>query len=246
MEVDTKVGASGLTLYRCLQKISQSNVNKKKNPNQLINREKHKLVNIKKSMSIRLALTSFNCLMLVGCNPNMPNIKTSDFTEIKPTENVQLLANKISINQESTQISNYMTLSESGMTNNLGNPLFELRLYANGKLINSFMAVSGRNYTQNRNRHVSGTEAPLPNGIYKVARTHTRGTITEAGERFLPITPQFSTGRTALGIHVDPSFNKNNGEDGTSGCIGMISREDLDTLLNYVNRYQPKYLDVQI
>lgn len=155
------------------------------------------------------------------------------------------LAQKVSIGK-TRETANYMTLTPSGRTNDLGNPLFELRIYANNQLLGSFLTVSGRRHTQHRDRHRSGTEAPLPNGTYTVARSYTRGNIPEAGERFLPITPLFPTGRTALGIHVDPSFNQHNGEDGTSGCIGLTSIRDLDQLLNYVYTYHPQYINVQI
>ncbi len=142
--------------------------------------------------------------------------------------------------------SNYMTLTPTGQENQLKNPIYELRLFANGQQVGSFMAVSGRWNTQQKERNRSGTEAPLPDGRYRVAIKTTRGTIAEAGDRFLPIQPLFKTGRTALGIHVDPSFNKSNGEDGTSGCIGLTNREDLSQLLEYVRNHRPQFLQVSI
>ena len=141
---------------------------------------------------------------------------------------------------------NYLTLKPTGRTNALGNPLYQLRLYANGQLIGTYTTVSGRAFTQNRNRNRAGTEAPLPNGNYKVSKTSIPGTIAEAGERFLPIQPLFQTGRSALGIHYDPSFEKANGEDGTSGCVALTNKSDLDQVLNYVRTYQPKYFKVNI
>jgi hypothetical protein len=143
-------------------------------------------------------------------------------------------------------LGSYMTLTPTGRTNALNNPLYELRVYTKGQLVDSFITVSGRAYTQSRNRHQSGTEAPLPDGRYTVAKSATRGTIAEAGDRFLPIQPLFRTGRTFLGFHVDPSFEKNNGEDGTSGCIGLVSRGDLDRLLSFVRTHRPQFLDVRI
>lgn len=140
----------------------------------------------------------------------------------------------------------YMTLTSMRQTNALGNPLYELRLYANGQSMGTFMTVAGRADTQNKNRHRSGTEAPLPDGRYRVARVPTHGTIPEAGDRFLPIQPLFQTDRTALGIHLDPSFEKNNGEDGTSGCIGLTNRRDLDRVLEYVRTHRPQYIEVNI
>lgn len=141
---------------------------------------------------------------------------------------------------------NYMTLSPTRETNPLGNPLYELRLYANGRPINAYLTVSGRKHTQNRNRNKAGTEAPLPDGKYKVTRLPIAGSIPEAGNLFLPIQPLFSTGRSALGIHYDPSFGKNNGEDGTSGCIALTNKQELNQVLNYVRTYQPQYLEVNI
>ncbi|MDF5736722.1 MULTISPECIES: L,D-transpeptidase [unclassified Nostoc] len=142
--------------------------------------------------------------------------------------------------------SNYMTLTPTGKANSLGNPLYELDLFANGQLIGKYISVSGRAYTQTRDRNRSGTEAPLPDGKYKVATATTRGSIPEAGDRFLPIQPLFSTGRSSLGIHYDPSFDKNNGEDGTSGCVALTNRQDLSQVLEYVYAYRPQFLEVII
>lgn len=142
--------------------------------------------------------------------------------------------------------SNCMTLTPKGKPNKLGNPLYILTLYANGQQVDVFETVSGRAHTQDKDRDLSGTEAPLPNGKYRVATSTKRGTIAEAGKLFLPIYPNFRTGRTALGIHVDPSFNQNNGEDGTSGCIGLTNQEDLSKVLKYVSTYRPKLLEVDI
>jgi hypothetical protein len=141
---------------------------------------------------------------------------------------------------------NYMTLTPTGITNSLGNPIYSLNLYANGQLIASYPSVAGRARTQNRNRHRGGTEAPLPDGEYKVARNVVPGTIVEAGRVFLPIYPRFTTGRASLGIHYDPSYEKRNGEDGTSGCIGLTNERDLYGVLNYVRTYPPAFLQVDI
>ncbi|CCI05967.1 hypothetical protein MICAD_1440022 [Microcystis aeruginosa PCC 7941] len=46
--------------------------------------------------------------------------------------------------------------------------------------------------------------------------------------------------------HYDPSFEKPNGEDGTSWCIALTNRADLDQVLNYVRTYRPQYLEVNI
>ena len=131
-------------------------------------------------------------------------------------------------------------------TNKLGNPFYSLEAYQNGKLIDSFTSISGRAHTQTRNRHRRGTEAPLPDGVYLVGSHLTNGSLFEVGGKFLPIYPRFSTGRTALGIHYDPSFNQNNGEDGTSGCIGLTTKTDRDLVQSFVLKYKPKTLVVEL
>ena len=148
--------------------------------------------------------------------------------------------------QQLVQQGSYMTLTLMGRTNAQGNPLYQMNLYVNGQLMRTYAVVSGRAYSQNRDRHQAGTQAPLPDGLYAVAGSAVRGTSPEVGSRFLPIQPLFRTGRSALGIHYDPSFEKNNGEDGTEGCIALTNKSDLDDLLNYVRIYRPKYLQVNI
>lgn len=141
---------------------------------------------------------------------------------------------------------NYMTLIPTNTTNAVGNFIYELQLYGNGQLIAAYPTVTGQATTQNKNRHKEGTEAPLPDGKYSVASSAVPGTTPEVGELFLPIEPLFSTGRTALGIHYDPSFQKTNGEDGTQGCIALTRKQDLDKVLDYVKIYQPQYLEVRL
>ena len=53
----------------------------------------------------------------------------------------------------------YMRLERTERKNKLGNPLYRLCLYARGQLLTSYYSVTGRAYTQYRNRHRSGTQA---------------------------------------------------------------------------------------
>jgi hypothetical protein len=141
---------------------------------------------------------------------------------------------------------NFMVMRPTTITNRFGNPLYELQMFADGKLIASVLTVSGRAHTQSRNRNQSGTEAPLPNGKYTVSRQWVAGSSAEVGGRFLPINPQFNTGRFALGIHYDPSFERNPKEDGTEGCIATTNKQDLDVVLAFVRIHKPHYLNVSI
>ena len=145
-----------------------------------------------------------------------------------------------------TNTENYMMLVPTGNYNELRNPLYELRLFVNGEKVGAYKAESGRADTQDNDRNRSGTEAPLPDGEYRIATKVTPGRVYEAGDRFLAIYPQFRTGRSELGIHYDPSHGKPNGEDGTSGCIGLINKDDLTEVLNFVRAYHPQRLKVEI
>lgn len=152
------------------------------------------------------------------------------------------------IESEPTAAVNYphLTMRNSGQRNRYGNPIYVVAMYDKGRLMGTVNAVTGRAHTQQRNRNVAGTEAPLPNGQYRVATNWIGGTHPEVGGRFLPITPLFSTGRTALGFHVDPSYNKDKKEDGTAGCIGLTSVAERDRLFNFVQQHKPKYLQVAL
>ena len=173
--------------------------------------------------------------------PEIPLFQKSEY--ISPVREIKISPTNISKLFESK---NYIILAPTDTVNGLENPLYQLQLYANGKLLASYKVVTGRAYTQNRNRHISGTEAPLPDGKYKLFYTTIAGTHPEVGGRFLPIQPLFQTGRSALGIHYDPSFEKRNGEDGTTGCIALTNKSEFEQVLNYIRTYRPQYLEVDI
>lgn len=140
----------------------------------------------------------------------------------------------------------YLLMRPSGQSNQFGNPIYTIVMFANGREVGRVNSVTGRAHTQSRNRHQPGTEAPLPNGKYRVSTSWIPGSIAEAGSKFLPISPMFSTGRTELGFHVDPSFNKNPKEDGTAGCIGLTTVAEREQLFEFVRKHKPAYLNVQI
>ncbi len=185
-------------------------------------------------------------------NPNQENSKSTQVEQ--PPDKKSNVDKPVAVTKKVSNMgcsapkgrSSYMRLEKTGRSNKLGNPLYRLCLYAQGRVLDAYDTVNGRHYTQNRNRHKSGTEAPSPDGTYRVARWIVPGTLPEVGRRFLPIYPRFRTGRTALGIHYDPSFEKRNGEDGTAGCIALTKRSDLDKVLTYHRRYRFRYIYVDI
>jgi hypothetical protein len=149
----------------------------------------------------------------------------------------------------SKRVSNHAYLrlvpSKGGKTNRLGNPIYKLEAYVGSKRYRIFNAVTGRAYTQRKNRDRHDSAAPLPDGVYRVSDVILPGTH-ELGRTFVAIYPRFKTNRNKMGIHLDPSYNKRNKEDGTSGCIGLTSQLDRDDFNQYVRKYHPRNLIVRI
>ena len=148
-----------------------------------------------------------------------------------------------------TQVPKYphLVLERTGQVNNYGNPILKVLMFENGNLTGSVKAVSGRGWTQNKPRNVAGTQAPLPDGQYEVSPTvHYLNSNPELGSKFVDIFPLFPTGRTELGFHVDPSFNRDSVKDGTSGCIGIVDSQQRDTLFNFITRTNTQKLFVRI
>jgi hypothetical protein len=124
-----------------------------------------------------------------------------------------------------------------------GDPIWKVALVDNtGKELEALKALSGRAYKQTANRHQGGNKSPLPDGIYAI---DTYGIARapfddpELGSGYwVPITPLFSTGRSALGFHQDPSWGKANGESGTSGCIGLENPEATVKLVDWIRKYR--------
>ena len=118
-----------------------------------------------------------------------------------------------------------------------GDPIWSLRLEAPGQPVQRFDAVSGRVHRQNADRHRSGTRAPLPAGRYSLGPVEPLGPSDprELGPIWIGIEPQFPTGRGHLGIHLDPSANRN-ANSGTLGCVGLIRWDDMQTLAGLVQR----------
>lgn len=128
-------------------------------------------------------------------------------------------------------------------------PIWKLALVdQTGKELGTLKALSGRSYRQTANRDQGGNKSPLPSGIYSIDYYGIeRGPFgdPELGKGFwVPITPLFSTGRSDLGFHQDPSWGKMNGESGTSGCIGLDSAESTSQLVQWIKRYQIRKLVV--
>lgn len=132
-----------------------------------------------------------------------------------------------------------LTLSRAGIDNKFGNPIWLLSVDLPDGSTEKFTAVTGRAYSQGRDRNVSGLKAPLPAGQYNLGTVHRDGFSSPeiGGYAFIDLNPKFMTGRTDLGIHNDPSFDKDPVEDGTDGCVALTSKEQLVKLVALLKPY---------
>ncbi|WP_310487928.1 hypothetical protein [Chamaesiphon sp. VAR_69_metabat_338] len=173
----------------------------------------------------------------------------SDTTYLKLTRKSRSNSKNIAAVSPSPLSSNsYLKLVKdpSKGTNELGNPIYTLEAYVDGQKYHTFDAVSGTANTQNADRNLGNNAAPLPDGSYEVSKAIVPGTVSEVGRTFVGIYPKFDTARTALGIHLDRSFNQRNGYDGTAGCIGITTAADRDAINEFISKYHPQNLIVKI
>ena len=224
-------------------------------------------------MKIKLALIAIACA-ITSCSSSQaqPNSEATDIQPISeasapvvmavsPVTEAVVPANEVSKSSidavskyQCNSTKNHLFLGNGTAKNKYGNPIYILHLCVGGKEQKSYEIVTGRSFTQQKNRNQSGTHSPLPNGKYRMSSGLTQGTLVEVGkvsglnvsQPFLPISPMFGTGRSALGFHVDPSYNKDPKEDGTSGCIGLTTSADFKSLWSDINQYQIRDLQVAI
>lgn len=129
-------------------------------------------------------------------------------------------------------------------------PIWSLQLVNNRNIVlETLPALTGRASRQSADRNTAGNKSPLPKGTYRIDRLGIAAAPfgdPELGRGYwVPVTPLFSTGRSALGFHQDPSWGKLNGESGTSGCIGLQSAEATTKLVTWIKHYNITKLVVE-
>ena len=126
-----------------------------------------------------------------------------------------------------------------------GDPIWNLQLQAPGAENHSFETVTGRAHRQLADRHRAGTRAPLPPGTYRLGPVEPLGPRdpAELGPLWIGLEPQFPTGRGHLGIHLDPSANRD-ANSGTLGCIGLIHHHGMIKLAGLVKALKVRTLVV--
>lgn len=126
-----------------------------------------------------------------------------------------------------------------------GERLLNLDLVVNGQVKQRLQAVSGKADVQNfRIGQFSraNSREPLPQGIYALGQVDRAGGLPRAmGDTFIPLAPQFSTGRSGLGIHQDADRPVG---PGTIGCLALLTQADIDTVARFVSAYNVRTLIV--
>jgi hypothetical protein len=138
-----------------------------------------------------------------------------------------------------------MSLVRTDRHNRLGNPIYSLSGFVAGKQRLRVDAVSGTRFSQRRDRRTPNIFAPIPDGNYQIGAIEP-GLDREVGKTFVRLRPRFKTRRSDLGIHWDVSYERRNGRDGTAGCVGTATKQDLDRVRVFVNKYHPQNLVVKI
>lgn len=126
-------------------------------------------------------------------------------------------------------------------------PIWQVLVQLPDGKTHQFPALVGRANKQSANRHTSGNESPLPAGKYLITEVSpiTPGLNPELGRAaWIGIEPTFRTGRSALGLHHDPSAGKGR-ESGTSGCVGLLRHSDTLLLAEFIRKYRIGNLLVQ-
>lgn len=114
-----------------------------------------------------------------------------------------------------------------------------------GNVINTVRGVSGRVGKQTPS-HTAGSQTPLPFGTYKFDRPGSvEAAPGEFGGVWSAVTPTFTTSRSGLGIHYDPSAFSYNANTGTAGCFATPTTGERDIMTQFIRTYKPTSFVVQ-
>ncbi|RUS97035.1 hypothetical protein DSM106972_085850 [Dulcicalothrix desertica PCC 7102] len=158
---------------------------------------------------------------------------------------VQIGANRWIANDFITVIRGARIVANRTTGNINGLKVYNTRLIdSNGRVINTVRGVSGRANNQTPS-DVAGSQAPLPFGVYKFDFP---GVVEfkdgEFGGVWSSMTPTFTTGRTELGVHYDPSALRQNSNSGTAGCFATPTIQERDIMTNFIRTHKPVYFIV--
>jgi hypothetical protein len=125
-------------------------------------------------------------------------------------------------------ISGKVVVSRTNQTDGNGLEKLQITTYdKSGRAVFTGFVNSGRSDRQvfkGSGQSQAGSQMPLEYGTYNIGK-ETAGLSKSVGKTFVPITPQFASQRTALGIHLDADRQL---KPGTEGCLAFANQADLD------------------
>lgn len=113
-----------------------------------------------------------------------------------------------------------------------------------GVTLKKVRGISGRVGKQTPS-HVAGSATPLPFGVYTFDQLGSVEDVPgEFGNAWSAVTPRFTTERSALGIHYDPSAFKQNANTGTAGCFATPTPEERNIMSGFIKAHKPTHFIV--
>jgi len=127
----------------------------------------------------------------------------------------------------------YFILSDSYEQPQLGNQIQNLILVENQRVKAIVPAQTGRadkqGSSQSSRRNRVGQGDPPPNGTYSLGPRQGSSLgeigVFEGVRVFIGMHSPTQGSRSALGLHIDTSWGRNNGENGTMGCVGIRKQD---------------------
>lgn len=135
-----------------------------------------------------------------------------------------------------------------------GMELIRYDLVKNGQIvdsiINGYTGVKSKQKFNTKENHIAKTKTPLPDGLWKintrqaqeVAQGKTNNDPSSAvGKYWVGLQPQFKTGRSAIGLHLENDFL------GSAGCLVFTDPSAIRKLSGWVekNAVSDFYVDLQ-
>lgn len=145
-----------------------------------------------------------------------------------------------------TTIRPYIRVTKTNQYDGTGLMRLNVELLQGNKAIDRVAAVSGqpgKQYFRVGSQSRSGSLEPLPEGKWNLGNLEWAsgkpGDFSRSwpdrndglGPIWVSMTPTFSTTRSAIGFHLDN--NANRGLPGTSGCVGLATKSDLNKFVSW-------------
>ena len=151
-------------------------------------------------------------------------------------------SNKVNLSKYNRN--SYILVTRTGKKTDKGEELLSVQNIQNGKVVSSVSAISGigtaRTDTGNTqifrlaNQSKEGSAEPTPEGTYRIKNSVYSSNPGIKGDFFEYIpTGNTRTDRTALGFHNDADRNT---KPGTVGCIGFMSKNDMNTFKEWLGK----------